>query len=148
MLFGLFCLALAVVSAAQGARRAASRETLLDAVNAAREAYHLRPLRLDWNLERAARAHTRSMLRGNYFSHGDFAGRMLAFHLRGFLGENLAWGAGGYGDPAAIVRMWLASPPHRANLLRPGFRRLGIGVAEGSFEGIPGVTLVTADFGS
>jgi uncharacterized protein YkwD len=44
--------------------------------------------------------------------------------------------------------MWLASPGHRANLLRPGFRRLGLGIATGSFPGQAGATVVTADFGS
>jgi uncharacterized protein YkwD len=42
--------------------------------------------------------------------------------------------------------MWLASPPHRANLLRPGFRTVGVGVARGTFQGYAGALLVTTDF--
>lgn len=125
----------------------ASPAGLLRAVNAARAAHHVQPLRLDPALTRAARAHTAEMLRGNVFSHGDFYGRMTSFHLSGSLGENLAWGSGGYGTAASIVRMWLASPEHRANLLRPGYRRLGLGIAHGSFQGAAGATVVTADFG-
>ncbi len=36
--------------------------------------------------------------------------------------------------------MWVASPPHRENLLDRGFRRVGVGVAGGSDR------FVTADF--
>src|SRR5207247_1033535 len=93
-----------------------SRAQLPDAPGA-RASHGLRPLRLDTTLARAAQAHTLDMLRGNYFSHGDFSARMAAFHLRGTLGENLAWGSGAYGRAQAIVHLWLASPGHRANLL-------------------------------
>jgi uncharacterized protein YkwD len=44
------------------------------------------------------------------------------------------------------VRGWLASPGHRANLLRPGWTRIGIGARVGAFRGYSGVTVVTADF--
>jgi len=36
--------------------------------------------------------------------------------------------------------MWIASPPHRQNLLDRGFRRVGVGEAGGSTR------MVTADF--
>jgi uncharacterized protein YkwD len=121
---------------------------LLQAVNATRAAHGLAPLRLDRTLGRAAEAHTRDMLRRNYFAHGDFYGRMVSFHLTGVLGENLAWGSGAYAQGRAIVRMWLGSAEHRANLLRPGFHRIGLGVARGTFQGAQGTTIVTADFGS
>ena len=48
--------------------------------------------------------------------------------------------------PAAIVSGWLASPGHRANLLRPGLNRIGLGALEGNFLGYAGATVVTADF--
>jgi uncharacterized protein YkwD len=43
--------------------------------------------------------------------------------------------------------MWLASPGHRANLLKPSYRRIGVGVARGTFQGYAGASIVTADFG-
>jgi uncharacterized protein YkwD len=137
----------AAVPSAFAGHRASTQASLLHAVNAARASHHLAPLHLDASLARAARAHTTEMLRGNVFSHGDFYGRMVAFHLSGILGENLAWGSGSYGEAQSIVQEWLASPPHRANLLRPGYRRLGLGLATGSFQGTPDATIVTADFG-
>ena len=62
------------------------------------------------------------------------------------LGETLAWGVGVDGSAESIVRMWLASPSHRATLLRRNFRRVGVGVAIGSFEGFGGARVATADF--
>jgi uncharacterized protein YkwD len=139
--------ALAVTAVAGAAGRAASPTTLLRAVNRARAAHGLRRLRIDATLARAARSHSLEMLRGGYFAHGDFGRRMTAFHVLGpTAGENLAWGDGTYATPGSIVAEWLASPEHRANLLRPGFARVGIGLARGTFLGNGGATVVTADF--
>ena len=59
-------------------------------------------------------------------------------------GENLAWGTGVTAQ--WVVDRWLASPSHRAVLLRPGFRRVGIGIAFGAFAGHGSAAVVTADF--
>jgi uncharacterized protein YkwD len=121
--------------------------SLLQAVNQTRAAHGLRPLRVDPTLVRAARAHSVEMLRENVFTHGDFHGRMVTFHVRGpQAGENLAWGNGSYAQTSAIIAEWLASPEHRANLLRPGWTRIGIGLVRGSFQGNAGATVVTTDF--
>ncbi len=45
------------------------------------------------------------------------------------MGENLAWGTGTLSTPQAIVRSWMSSPPHRANILHGAFRDTGIGVS-------------------
>ena len=116
-------------------------------MNEARGAHGLAPLRFDPRLQRAARSHSGDMLRRNYFAHGRFTSRIARFGVRGSrVGENLAWGVGSRSDPREIVRAWLASPPHRANLLRRGFRRVGLGVLSGSFAGYSGAVVVTADF--
>jgi uncharacterized protein YkwD len=87
------------------------------------------------------------MLQNNVFTHGDFHGRMVSFHVRGpQAGENLAWGSGSYAEPATIISEWLASPEHRANLLRPGWTRIGIGLVRGTFLGNADTTIVTTDF--
>jgi len=137
----------AAVPAAFAAHRASTSLGLLQAVNAARKAYGLRPLRLDATLMHAAQAHTSDMLRHDYFAHGNFPGRMEAFHVSGrTAGENLAWGSGPYGQAGEVVQEWLASPEHRANLLAAGFSRIGIGLAHGTFLGTGDATVVTADF--
>src|SRR5436190_6172426 len=59
--------------------------------------------------------------------------RLRAFGARaGSLGENLAWAVGAGTDAASFVQQWLASPPHRANLLSPTFVRIGIGASTGT----------------
>ena len=135
------------VSGALAATQSSAESSLLRAVNATRTAHGLRPLSVDGTLTRAARAHSLEMIRGGYFAHGDFHGRMLAFHVHGpFIGENLAWGNGAYAAPATVISEWLRSPEHRANLLRPSFTRIGIGESQGSFLGNGGATVMTADF--
>jgi uncharacterized protein YkwD len=121
--------------------------SLLAAVNGVRKAHHLRPLAVDARLARAARGYSRTLLRQDVLTHGDFGGRMRRSGARGpRFGENLAWGTGGYAAATSIVRAWMRSPGHRANLLRPGFRRIGIGALVGSFAGYGGAIVVTADF--
>jgi uncharacterized protein YkwD len=137
-----------VLAPAAGASTTKSAVTsLLLAVNQTRAAHGLKPVRIDSTLARAARSHSAEMLRDNVFQHGDFHGRMVSFRVRGpAAGENLAWGSGAYAAPSSIIAEWLASPEHRANLLRPGWSRIGIGLARGTFLGNGGATIVTADF--
>jgi len=143
VLFSVFALA----PAAGAGVRTSAVTGLLQAVNQTRVAHGLRPLKVDVTLVRAARSHSAEMLRGDYFAHGNFHGRMVAFHVRRpQAGENLAWGNGAYAAPSAIVAEWLASPEHRANLLHAGWTRIGIGVSQGTFLGNGGSSVVTADF--
>ena len=124
-----------------------AEQALLREMNRVRAAHGLAPLRNDLHLERAARSHTSAMLATNAFRHGAFDSRMQRFDVRGRLaGENLAWGSGESGSARGIVDMWLASPEHRANLLRPSFRRVGVADRVGSFRGISAAHVVTADF--
>ncbi len=147
VLFAAIFVLLAAPAALAAKGSSSSELNVLAAVNSTRAAYGLQPLRLDSTLRNAARSHSIDMLRRNYFAHGDFAVRMAAFHIQGpTAGENLAWGTGLYGSAGTIVREWLASPEHRANLLRPGYARIGIGLVRGSFLGSGGATVVTADF--
>ena len=132
-------------AAAAGLTRAEAR--LLRDLNRVRAAHGLVPLRYDPRLQRAARAHSRDMLISQLFQHGSFGARMLQFDVRGTVtGENLAWGNGPFGTASGIVRAWLASPEHRANLLRPGYTRIGIGDLVGAFLGFNAAHVVTAGF--
>jgi uncharacterized protein YkwD len=142
----MFLLVSLLAPAALASPTAGERE-LLTEMNRVRAAHGMPTLRVDTRLERVARAHSRDMLRRGYFAHGEFARRMTSFGARGrAVGENLGWGVGASGTARSIVEAWLASPPHRANLLRPGFRRIGVGRLVGSFAGYGGAAVVTADF--
>ena len=116
-------------------------------MNEVRLANGLQPLRADMRLERAARAHSSKMLRTGSFYHGAFSARIRRTGVRApRVGENLAWGQGSLGVARSIVGMWLASPSHRANLLRPGYRIVGVGALRGCFAGHRDTLMVTTDF--
>ncbi len=134
---------------------------LLDQVNALRAAHGLTRLRLSPALSAAAVSHSTEMARRGYFSHSSadgasFSSRIGRFYPpRGFrswtVGENLLWGAPDIGALRAF-KLWLASPPHRANLLSPRWREIGLVAvhstrAPGVYGGRP-ATVVTADFGA
>ncbi len=139
--------ALFIFASPAAARLTRNEADLLSVVNTVRVANGLVPFGIDWRLVRAARSHSLDMLQHSYFGHGPFATRLHRFGVRGeVIGENLAWGAGRLGAASSIVRMWLGSPEHRANLLRPGFRRIGLAAPVGRFAGIAGAHVVTADF--
>lgn len=40
------------------------------------------------------------------------------------VGENVAWG---YTKAGTLLKAWMDSPDHRANILKPGYRQLGVG---------------------
>ena len=137
----------AAAPASAGPAYTSAERSLLSEMNRVRTAHHLAPLRFDATLQRAARAHSLDMLRSGIFEHGNFASRIHRFRVQApMLGENLAWGVGARAEAGAIVASWLASPPHRANLLRPGFRRVGVGALTGAFAGYESALVVTADF--
>ena len=143
----LVAVSLVFAGTAQTASLTRPETALLRAMNAARVAHGLRPLQLDVRLERAARGHSRTMLRTQSFSHGAFTARIRREGVRApAVGENLAWGSGALSRAQVIVNMWLTSPSHRANLLRPGFRTVGVGAVRGTFQGYSGALLVTTDF--
>ena len=142
--------ALSMVGAADAASTATltpPEVSLLTVMNQARAANGLLPLRPDVRLERAARAHSSKMLRTDRFYHGAFSARIRGVGVHApRVGENLAWGVGSLSRARAIVNMWLASPGHRANLLHPGYRIVGVGALRGSFSGYRRALLITTDF--
>ena len=131
----------ATATPAQAGKRAAVRATLCS-LNSERASNGLAPLRLNRRLSRAATAHARDMTARKYFSHDTLGGGSFVDRIRraGYLngarswtvGENIAWGALRRSTPLTITRMWMGSPPHRANVLNPSFREIGIGVANGA----------------
>lgn len=133
------------------AHMAQVREATLCLLNVERRNHGLPALQPSMKLRRASERHSLSMVRAHYFQHGDFMGRI---EKSGYLtnvsvwtvGENLAWGGGTVATPASIVDMWMHSPGHRANVLSRRYREVGIGVADGTPNGIPGGTYTT-DFG-
>ena len=134
---------------------------VLVAINDFRARHHLAPLRLSRPLSAAADAHSLAMARRGFFAHESADGsafwkRVRRFYTdRGFsrwsVGENLLWSSPDV-DAAGALEMWLNSPPHRKNLLTPGWREIGlsavhVSAAPGVYEGRE-TTILTADFGT
>ncbi|MEI6792656.1 MAG: CAP domain-containing protein [Actinomycetes bacterium] len=125
-----------------------ARATMLCLVNAERANVGAVALKSNALLGRAATAYAARLVTERFFNHtdpsgGKLTGRVLSSgYLNGadlwLIGENLAWGSGSLGSPAKIVAAWMASPGHRANLLRREFREIGIGVAPGTPGGATG----------
>lgn len=103
---------------------------LFDLVNEERTQHALGPFTRDERLVPVARAHSEEMFKLRYFSHdspvtGSLFDRLRAARI-GYTraGENLA-----YAQSVAVAhRALVDSPGHRENILRPEFRRIGIGV--------------------
>jgi uncharacterized protein YkwD len=116
---------------------ASTEAATLCLLNRRRAEHRLPPLEASPAPERAARRHSRAMARRRYFAHdgpggGTPARRIAAagYPSRGVtVGENLAWGEESASSPAEIVEGWMESPGHRANVLRPEYREIGIGLA-------------------
>lgn len=86
-----------------------------------RSAAGLSRLQADDLLGRLARDHSQAMADGQIsIGHAGFEARVeviLEVHPAGFVGENVAYNQG-YTDPVgAAIDGWLASVPHRRNLL-------------------------------
>jgi uncharacterized protein YkwD len=87
-------------------------------------------------LRRMGSAQARDMVAHSYFSHTSPSGRTFAIRVsesefargRWTVGENLGLSTG-TGTPSQLVGKWMASPPHRRNLLDTGFRLVGVGIA-------------------
>jgi len=130
-------------------------------INAFRVTHHLSALRLSPSLTSAAIAHTEEMATQGYFAHESGNGALFWKRIRAYypstpwtywsVGENLLWSSPDVGAEQAL-QLWLNSPEHRANLMNPRWREIGIAAvhataAPGVFHGLD-VTIVTTDFGA
>lgn len=117
---------------------------MLNLINQERARAGLAPLVMDETMREVARQHSREMFELGYFGHespvtGSLTDRLLRAGVRfRVAGENLAY--------APNVRLahegLMASPGHRANILNPQFRRVGIGAVRSELRG----TMFTQEF--
>ena len=127
------------------------------AINRQRRRHGLAPLSAQRQLRKAGGRYARDMVARHFFSHvspgGPHDGRPAAEggYISGgtfSIGEALGTGSGADATPARTVRAWMNSPPHRALLLSPAFREVGIGVMPGSPFGGGGAATYVAEFGA
>ncbi len=149
------CVVLAWQPDGADARSAALDRTerkVVKLVNRIRARHGLKRLRASRTLARAANDHTGDILRTDVLGHSSSDGTPMATRVRRYtgadwVGENVAavWGRGG--SARKVVRMWMASPGHRAVLLSPAGRRIGVGKRKGSMAGVRRAVF-TADLAS
>jgi uncharacterized protein YkwD len=148
-------------SGTTGVTRVAALETdVLAELNAIRTQHGLVPLKLSKTLSTAANQHSVQMGEVGYFKHESADGSAFWKRIEKFypskgirywaVGENLLWSSPDVDAPGAL-KLWMASPEHRANILTAKWREIGISAiqvpaAPGTYSGLD-VTIVTTDFG-
>jgi uncharacterized protein YkwD len=153
--------AAATPTSAHRATRLSTLEAgVLQQLNKIRAQHGLAALRLSPSLTAAATQHSREMGSDGYFDHSSVDG--TAFWKRierwyspsgyGYwsVGENLLWSSPDV-DPQRALDLWMHSPEHRANILAPRWREIGVSAvhlmsAPGTYHG-QAVTIITTDFG-
>ncbi|HOA97566.1 SafA/ExsA family spore coat assembly protein [Acetivibrio saccincola] len=104
-------------------------------VNSERAKKGLPALKANWQVSRVARYKSQDMIDRNYFSHTSptygSPFRMLESFGISFsaAGENIAMGLR---TPSEVMRAWMESPGHRANILNPSYNEIGVGLAKSS----------------
>ena len=107
----------------------AAEGRLLRLVNVARRQAGVRPLRLAPGFTDVARRWSKGMAVRRTLTHNPHLAASV--QVAGgaswrVIGENVAFG----GDADSVFRMYMASAPHRANILSPSYQFLGIGWVE------------------
>lgn len=136
-----------------------ARRAIVCFINRERRARGLRIVRRNHKLQRAAQRHNRRMVKRGCFAHqcpneGSLSTRLRrADYLHAGLsmwayGENLIWSELWMTKPRNMVRAWMGSPDHRANILNPNFREIGVGSHDGSpYDRRSQAATFTTDFG-
>lgn len=96
-------------------------------------------------LDAAAQAKADDMAKLGYFSHTGPDGKTPwqwiaeSGYRYQYAGENLAVR---FIDSQDVVNAWMQSPSHRANMVKAVYTDIGVGVAQGLFEGAPATYVV------
>ena len=110
-----------------------TEQQVLNLVNQERSRAGLKPLQMDWELQRVARVKACDMAENRYFSHtsptyGSPFDMMKQFGISYHsAGENIAEGQR---TPQEVMKAWMNSQGHRENILKPEYTFLGVGYCE------------------
>ncbi|HEY9577529.1 MAG TPA: S-layer homology domain-containing protein [Pseudobacillus sp.] len=112
---------------------------ILSLVNQERAQAGVKPLQYATDLAKVAQLKSEDMAKKNYFDHtsptyGSPFKMMDQFGINYiYAGENIA---AGYSTAEAVMKGWMNSPGHRANILSADYAEMGIGIAKGGDYGI------------
>lgn len=116
-----------------------SASEVVGLTNHERTSRGLKALTVNEQLQAMAEAKAKDILAQQYFEHVSPDGRSMvnlakdAGYAYTLIGENLA--LGNFGNSAALVRGWMNSPGHRANILQTKFTEIGIATVTGTYKG-------------
>lgn len=111
---------------------------IVDETNFSRRGHSLSPLSVNPSLAKAAARKAEDMAQKGYFAHfgpdgkSPWAWMHEAGYVFDYAGENLAVD---FVDSADVAGAWMNSPSHRDNVLNGEFTEIGIGIAEGIYQG-------------
>lgn len=125
-------------------------QKVFDYTNTERQKAGLPALKYNSTLSQSALAKARDMFAANYWAHNSPSGKVpwdffrAAGYQYSLAGENLAKD---FYDTDTMVRAWMNSPTHKANIVNPKYQEIGIGVVNGVLFGVK-TTLVVQHFGT
>lgn len=135
---------------------AVQKQAMVCALNYARARSELAALAVDPALTSSAQSKAADLLSCQEFSH-TACGREWPYWIAqaGYYrpgqcfgaGENLSWGNGQLASVRVRMSSLLHSDQHRKNILKPGYRDVGIGLAQGTFQGYPDAQVWAQHFG-
>ncbi len=112
---------------------------IVDATNIERINAGLLPLQINVKLETSALVKTNDMIDKQYFEHDSPSGKSVSDLGRdaGYeyvvMGENLALGV--FEESTDVVKAWMQSPGHRANILNPNYQEIGVYAVKAQYQG-------------
>jgi len=125
-------------------------EETIRETNVERGRLGLVPLKYNELLSQAALSKAQDMFSNQYWAHTSPSGREPWYFIKHaqyyykVAGENLARD---FDTTPAMVDAWMNSPTHRANIVNPRYRDIGIAVVDGRLFGVE-TTLVVQMFGA
>lgn len=122
---------------------------IITLTNESRSQYGLSSLKENELLRAAAQAKAEDMLAKGYFAHNAPDGKtpwdfiVAAGYNYLQAGENLAVN---FTEAEDVEAAWMNSPGHKANILNKNFQEIGIGIAQGQYQGHDAI-FVVQEFG-
>ncbi|MDI2588983.1 CAP domain-containing protein [Psychrobacillus sp. NEAU-3TGS] len=111
-------------------------QQVVDLTNQERAKAGLKALQIDTKLTQSAQAKSQDMKDKNYFSHtsptyGSPFDQMKSFGITyNAAAENIAMGQR---SAAEVVKAWMESPGHKANIMNPSYTHIGVGLSDSGY---------------
>jgi uncharacterized protein YkwD len=125
-------------------------QKVLNQTNQERSKLNLTPLKYNSVLSQSAVKKAEDMFTNNYWSHTSPSGttpwdffKQVGYQYS-LAGENLARD---FYDTESLMKAWMNSPTHKENIINNKYQEIGIGVVNGTLNGIK-TTLVVQHFGT